>query len=252
MKYEQWKLEYRLLEIELSERIVLLTKIITKYLEWRNIDQPDYKIAIIVEAINKTLLTMPYLKPLSLRWALKIFTDASINNISAALIIDYLRKGYNHEIHKEILKQWHKDEMDNRIPEITDSAKEDLNRKARTEDFQRATESVKNNLVNLEDWYWKNAYLHLAKDLDFKPDEERVHYFEKMAIEMIEKELKSELAIPDLNRDKRSKSTKHLSELLTLEKDPELKARIDLLRKKLITMDFITKEYSKELEKQLR
>lgn len=252
MTYEFWKQEPLLREVEINKRIDIITGIISRYLAYRNISNSPEQQAIISNAINIELIRMPYLKKITVRWALHKFTDMANSNISAALIIDYLRKGYNHELHKEILKQWHKDEVDNRIPEITDSAKEEKNKEARKLAFDLATESVKNNLVNLDDWFWKNTYLYLAKDLEFRPDQEILDRFEKMAIEMIEKEIKAELANPDLNRDKRSKSTKHLSELLTLEKDPELKSRIDLLRKKLITMDFITREYSKQIEKQLR
>jgi hypothetical protein len=114
MKYEQWAVEpfIRDFDTRINKEVnpdildTEITRIIHNYLSFRNIQQSETQKAEMIAIILHEIINFPFLKSYTIRWALNEFTDLTNQNVSAAVLIGMIKKGYSHEKHKEVLKLW--------------------------------------------------------------------------------------------------------------------------------------------------
>lgn len=128
--------------------------------------------------------------------------------------------------------------------EPTEEQKEEMNMRARKECFEKCVEQVKSDKINFDKLYWKNAIQYLMKDVGLKLTKEKLSYYQEKAIQIVMAELKKELANVNVRRDERSRATILLADLMDRKiDDSDLKAKINLTRQKLVTMDYIYANY---------
>lgn len=240
MKFEIWIKEPFLRDVEFEHRAKELFKIMHGYLAYRNIDQTDQQKNNLVKFIIEEIKNLPFLKSYTIRWALNQFTDPTNHNVSAAVVLAMIKKGYSHEAHKEILKKWELSEPKNRIPEMSEAQKEELNAKARLDSWNVCVDQVANSNVDFSNPNWRNASYYLSKELAYTLTDELRRDFNDLAIKTIKKELKTVTRDVNASKEERSKATILLGDIISSNfEDQELQAKIDSLRQKLVVRNYI-------------
>lgn len=244
MKFEIWVEQEFLRNIPKGQRIIEVLKIIHNYLNYRNIEQSEKQKSDIAEFVLTEILNLVYLKSYTIEWALKEYCDPSNNSISAAVVMGAIKKAYASAQHKEIMEKWEAYDAPNRLAPITDGKREEMNRTARKEFFDKCVEQVKNDKVNFDTLFWHNAIQYLVKDIGLKLTQEQLAPYQERAVQMVMDDLKKELSNVNLRRDERSRATILLADLMDMKiDDSDLKAKINLTRQKLVTMDYIYANY---------
>ena len=240
MKFELWNAEPFLRDIPKGNRAEEILKIVHKYLDYRNIEQSEGQKIVLVEFILEEIKNLPFLKSYAIRWALNQFTDSTNHNVSAAVVMAMIKKGYSHEVHKETLKKWEVEDQKNRLAPLTEAPKEELNAKARADAWAVCVDQVANSNVDFENPNWRNAAYYLAKELTYSPNGDITATFNELAIETIKKELKlvtSDISAP---KDERQRATILFSDIISNNfEDKDLQSKIDSLRRKMIVRNYI-------------
>jgi hypothetical protein len=248
MKYEQWAVEpfIRDFDTRINKEVnpdildTEITRIIHNYLSFRNIQQSETQKAEMIAIILHEIINFPFLKSYTIRWALNEFTDLTNQNVSAAVLIGMIKKGYSHEKHKEVLKLWELADQKNRLPELTEAQKEDLNAKARADSWAVCVDQVANSSVDFENPNWRNAAYYLAKELAYKPNKAITEDFNTLAIQTIKNELKAVTNDLTASREERGKAIANFADLCNLNfEDKDLKGKVDSLRRKMIVRNYI-------------
>lgn len=239
MEYGTWNSEPFLREIELSKRSDLLIEMIVGYAKWRNILIDGKRIGETVDFILEEIINIPYLKLCTIKFALKKFTDENNQNISAAIILAMIKKAYQTEAHKAILKRWDQEDQQNRLAPLSDMQKEELNKKARLESWTWCCENLENTFDNP---HWLNAVKYLHKDLQYQPEKKFIDHYTNKAESIIFAEVQANKQNTSLSRDDHKIA---LKELLLIESrnihGSDLESRIINLRRKLICKEYILK-----------
>lgn len=240
MKFEIWNSEPFLRNLEIEERAKIILKIIHGYLGYRNIEFSERQKNDIVECVLTEIKNLPFLKSYAIRWALNQFTDSTNHNVSAAVVMAMIKKGYSHEIHKETLKKWEIEDQKNRLSTMTEAQKEELNAKARADSWAVCVDQVANSNVDFENPNWRNASYYLSKELAYTITDELRQDFNALALETIKKELKlvtSDISAP---KDERQRATILFSDIISNNfEDRDLQSKIDSLRRKMIVRNYI-------------
>lgn len=239
MNIESWKAEPFLKSIELPRRQVLLLELIDSYLKYRNITNTDIQKANMAEMISKEVTNYPYLKLRSIREALHKKTDPNNSNVSAAGIMAMIKSFYGSEEHKAAVNDWFESEKNNHIQEVSESSKEELNKKCREEGFNKCVEQVKEGNINLDNVNWTLAVLHLQKDIKLELTKEQRAKYEDQAINIVLNETKKILNNEQTSRNDRNTAARVVSELLDNKFDQDTKAKITNVRQKLICKSYI-------------
>lgn len=241
MEYGIWNSEPFLREIELSKRSALLIEVIAKYAKFRNILIDGKRLNEIVDFILDEIINIPFLKLYTIRYALTKFTDENNQNISAAIIMAMIKKAYQTETHKAILKRWDVEDQPNRLASLTDMQKDELNKKARLDSWNKCIELCKNG-QNMEDPNWINAIKYLYKDLAYQPEKKLIDHFENVAKSIIFAKVEHDKADITKSRDQHKASLKE-SLLIAANniEGSDIESRIVLLRRKLICKEYILK-----------
>ena len=244
MKFEIWIKEPFLRDVEFEDRAKELFKIMHGYLAYRNIDQTDQQKNNLVKFIIEEIKNLPFLKSYAIRWALNQFTDSTNHNVSAAVVMAMIKKGYSHEVHKETLKKWELEDQKNRLAPLTEAQKEELNAKARADAWAVCVDQVANSNVDFENPNWRNAAYYLAKELTYSPNADITATFNELAIETIKKELKAVTIDLNASKDERQRATILFSDIISNNfEDKDLQSKIDSLRRKMIVMNYIETNY---------
>ena len=240
MKFEIWNSEPFLRNLEIEERAKIILKIIHGYLGYRNIEFSERQKNDIVECVLTEIKNLPFLKSYAIRWALNQFTDSTNHNVSAAVVMAMIKKGYSHEVHKETLKKWEVEDQKNRLAPLTEAQKEELNAKARADAWAVCVDQVANSNVDFENPNWRNAAYYLAKELTYSPNADITATFNELAIETIKKELKAVTIDLNASKDERSRATILFSDIISNNfEDKDLQSKIDSLRRKMIVRNYI-------------
>lgn len=240
MKFEIWNSEPFLRNLEIEERAKIILKIIHGYLGYRNIEFSERQKNDIVECVLTEIKNLPFLKSYAIRWALNQFTDSTNHNVSAAVVMAMIKKGYSHEVHKETLKRWELEDQKNRLAPLTEAQKEELNAKARADAWAVCVDQVANSNVDFENPNWRNAAYYLAKELTYSPNADITATFNELAIETIKKELKAVTIDLNTSKDERSRATILFSDIISNNfEDKDLQSKIDSLRRKMIVRNYI-------------
>ena len=240
MKFELWNAEPFLRDIPKGNRAEEILKIVHKYLDYRNIEQSEGQKIVLVEFILEEIKNLPFLKSYAIRWALNQFTDSTNHNVSAAVVMAMIKKGYSHEVHKENLKKWEIEDQKNRLAPLTEAQKEELNAKARAESWAVCVDQVANSNVDFENPNWRNASYYLSKELAYTPTDDLRQDFNTLAIETIKKELKAVTIDLNASKDERSRATILFSDIISNNfEDKDLQSKIDSLRRKMIVRNYI-------------
>lgn len=241
MTFEIWNSEPFLREVEMGKRLTLLTKVIYDYALNRNIEVKDASKIAIVEYIIENQIHVPFLKLCTIKWALDKFTDPTNHNISAFIVFDLIKKAYQNEAHKAILKQWDILDQQNRLAPLSDMQKDELNKKARLDSWNKCIELCKNG-QNIEDPNWINAIKYLSKDLAYQPEKKLVQHFEDVAKSIIFAKVEQDKSDVTKSRDQHKVSLKE-SLLIAANniEGSDIESRIILLRRKLICKEYILK-----------
>ena len=187
------------------------------------------------------MINIPYLKLCTIKFALKKFTDENNQNISAAIILAMIKKAYQTEAHKAILKRWDLEDQQNRLAPLTDMQKEELNKKARLDSWNKCIELCKNG-QNIEDPNWINAIKYLSKDLAYQPEKKLIEHFDSIAKSIIFAKVEQDKTDVTKSRDQHKASLKE-SLLIAANniEGSDIESRITLLRRKLICKEYILK-----------
>lgn len=240
MEYGIWNSEPFLREIELSKRSALLIEVIAKYAKFRNILIDGKRLNETVDFILDEIINIPFLKLYTIRYALTKFTDENNQNISAAIILAMIKKAYQTEAHKAILKRWDVEDQSNRLAPLNDMQKEELNKKARFDSFQIISNDPN---LSFDNPNWLNAIKYLAKDMDYKPDPKQVERFHKIARDVIFEKLDKDKTDVTLSRDDHKKTLKELAQMVADQiEGSEVEGRIVNLRRKLILQEYINNQ----------
>lgn len=240
MKFELWNAEPFLRDIPKGNRAEEILKIVHKYLDYRNIEQSEGQKIVLVEFILEEIKNLPFLKSYAIRWALNQFTDSTNHNVSAAVVMAMIKKGYSHEVHKETLKRWELEDQKNRLAPLTEAQKEELNAKARADAWAVCVDQVANSNVDFENPNWRNASYYLSKELAYTLTDELRRDFNALAIETIKKELKAVTIDLNASKDERSRATILFSDIISSNfEDKDLQSKIDSLRRKMIVRNYI-------------
>jgi len=217
----------------MEDQIHLIRSVIEEYFLKRNIVNNKQQFDVIITTIHEWA-TRPgngYVKPCFLKWALETFTDVRNNNLSAMILVEYLKLGYKHEFHRNIVMKYEAAMEANRIPEKPLSV---LNVEARKLAWDKIVEMVKSGQIDYSSTWWVNAAAYLAKDLGFAP--------EKKYIEKMHEKAKS-IYICDLKRSKElSESKTEISEISRIIEKVTSGGEsegLTMLRRKLIVEDYI-------------
>lgn len=174
-----------------------------------------------------------YVKPCFLRWALSEFHDVRNNNVSASILIEYLKMGYKHDKHRQIVFKWEQAQEASRVPEKPVSI---LNAESRESSWAVISEMVKSGNVDYSHPLWLNAIKYLANDLKFSAEKK---YIEKMH------EKAKNIYTFDLERQRGQTESKteiqEIGRILDKVKAGGQSEGLDMLRRKLIVEDFIKK-----------
>lgn len=241
MEYGTWNSEPFLREIEFSKRSDLLIDTIGRYAKWRNILIDGIRLNEIIEFILDEIINIPNLKLCTIKWAITKFTDVNNQNISASIIMDMVKKGYQTELHRSILKRWDLEDQQNRLAPLSDMQKDELNKKARLDSWNKCIELCKNG-QNIEDPNWINAIKYLSKDLAYQPEKKLVQHFEDVAKSIIFAKVEQDKSDVTKSRDQHKASLKE-SLLIAANniEGSDIESRIILLRRKLICKEYILK-----------
>lgn len=253
IQYHSWKDEPFIRDLDQSFKVKEILGIIHKYLEYRNISQTTEQKQNLVEFLIEDLKALPFIKPITITWSLLYFTDPTHNNVAPAVMIDIIKKGYKSESHKMILKTWDEDQEKNRIPEITEAQKQELNDRALKDGWDRAVQAVEELRVNIDDWYWRQAYIYLHKMLEYVPPQDLIDRFNAQAEDDIKKEYERIQSGDVVTKDERAITARHISELTRKSiEDPNLQNKINLLRRKLICLDYLVKAKSIKINEEMK
>lgn len=180
MEIRQWAEEPFLKSLEQAQKIDIISVIISEYLAKRNINNDEKQFEVIVRTILEWV-DRPgnaYAKPCFLRWALSTFHDIRNNNISAFILVEYLKIGYKHEKHREIVFAYEQAKEAERIPEKAISV---LNAEAREKAWNNIKAMVISGKTDYDHPDWHNAIMYAWKDLDFKPEKKYIEKFGQIA-----------------------------------------------------------------------
>jgi hypothetical protein len=244
MIFETWASEPFLREVEINKRVILLSKLIHEYSMFRNIEVKEAQKISIVEYIIENQIHVPFLKLCTIKWAFDKFTDTNNHNISAYIVYDLIKKAYQSEVHKQIIKRWDSEDQKNRIAPMTEAQKQDMKREARLVSWNIVVDIVKSGKQEFNNLNWINAIKHLAFEIGFIPEKMDLDHFHDMAMGVIHKEIESDKNNPSLSREDQKKSLK--DSLLIVSKQiqgTDIESRINNLRQRLICEDYIKNKF---------
>lgn len=242
MKYQDWNNDLFVRSIPKDKRIISTLEIIDKYLRFRNIIQDDLQKAVIVNAIVDEAFYMPYLKFYTVRWSLHKYTDVNLHNISAAIILDMIKKGYSSKEQKDIMNQWIKDQekATNLLPDQNQETIEEKNRQARLSDFEKCVDHVNNNQVDFNKGCWKNGIQYLIKDIKLILTKEEIERYNDIAMNQVYGIYKAMQTDINASREVRQRAMIVSSDLLDKKiTDEEIRNEVIALRQKLVLKDYI-------------
>jgi hypothetical protein len=233
MDIQVWAQEPFLKSLTQNQKVEIISMVIAEYLAKRNIQNDDKQFQVILSTVLEWC-DRPgngYVKPCFLRWALATFHDVRNNNISAFILVEYLRLGYKHETHRNIVMQWEQAQEASRIPEKPVSV---LNAESRELAWNKIREMVLSGQIDYSSPWWLNAIKYLANDLNFKAEKK---YIEKMH------EKAKNIYIFDLEKQRQQTESKteiqEIGRILDKVKSGGQSEGLDLLRRKLIVEEFI-------------
>ena len=241
MEYGLWINEPFLRDLETPKKSLLLIEAISKYAKFRNILIEAKRIVETVDFLLEEIEKIHLLKLYTINYALKKFTDENNQNISAAIILAMIKKAYQTEAHREILKRWDQEEEKNRLAPLDEMQKEQLNKIARWDSWNVCIELCKNG-NDLDNPNWINAIKCLSKDFQYKPDKELIEHFDNIAKGIIFAKVEQDKADVTKSRDQHKVSLKE-SLLIAANniEGSDIESRITLLRRKLICKEYILK-----------
>lgn len=240
MKYELWASEPFLRTFELQEREMRILSILDKYLRFRNIVSTETRKAEMVDFIVSEMINIPYLKEYTIRWALHKFTDEKNQNVSAAIILAMIRKAVASEDHKAILKRWDNEDQASRIPQMSESQKEEKKKADRLFAWNIIVDLVKSGDSQFHNSNWIPAIKHLAFGIKYMPDELTHEHFNETAKEIVFKQIEDEKQNPSQSKDGRTKTLKDLVLIASNKiQGTDIESRINNLRQRLICENYI-------------
>lgn len=240
MTYEIWISEPFLREIELGKRLTTLTKLVHDYCNFRNIEVKEASKIAIVEYIIENQIHTPYLKLCTIKWALDKFTDPTNHNISAFIVFDMIKKAYQNDLHRSIIKRWDTEDEAKRIPQMTESQKEEKKKADRLFAWNIIVDLVKSGDSQFQNSNWIPAIKHLAFGIKYLPDELTQEHFNETAKDIVFAQIEADKQNPSLSKDDRTKTLKDLV-LIAANKiqGTDIESRINNLRQRLICEDYI-------------
>lgn len=240
MKYELWLNEPFLREMELQKRELRILEIIDGYLRYRNIVSTDTKKAEIVEFIVSETINNPFLKAYTIRWALYKYTDLKNQNVSAAHVMDMIKKGMSNEVHKAIVKRWDDEDQASRIPQMSESQKEEKKKADRLIAWNIVVDLVKSGDSQFHNSNWIPAIKHLAFGIKYLPDELTQEHFNETAKEIVFRQIEDDKQNPSQSKDDRTKTLKDLVLIAANQiQGTDIESRINNLRQRMICENYI-------------
>lgn len=240
MTFESWIKEPFLREIEINKRVIMLSKLIHEYSMFRNIEVKEAQKISIVEYIIENQIYVPHLKLCTIKWAFDKFTDTNNHNISAFIVFELIKKAYQNEFHKAIVKRWDTEDQASRIPQMSESQKEEKKKADRLFAWNIIVDLVKSGDSQYHNSNWIPAIKYLAFDLKYRPDDFVYDGFNTLAVETIVKQIEDDKQNPSLSKDDRSKTLKDLVLIASNKiQGTDIQSRINNLRQRLICENYI-------------
>jgi len=121
---QEWKRSPKVVE-DLIYSGVEITKLVTRYFLFKNIEPNAHNLAIIRDEVLKYCVSVPKIKLIDISLAIELYKVNDDNNISAAHVISLIKKYSLSEFRKKLFKLY-QDEPDDKLPEAAkeyDSAK---------------------------------------------------------------------------------------------------------------------------------
>ncbi len=240
MKIEQWNEEPFLRDLEIENQIILVTKAIHDYLDYRNIEQDKTQKLKLIKFVLEGLKRFPLAKTSFIIWSLEKFADKSNSNISAFMVMGAIEEGYKNDLYKSFIKQYLTTKQNSMVEQESESSKSERNRIARKESFDKISEMVNSGKTDYEHVLWLNCMNYIGNDLKYAPDQSIIDRFQTLAIKHITKDLKVIQADDNTKRDEKTKVFTYLAEIYNNQiEQPELISMIKLQRRKMVCEDYI-------------
>ena len=240
MIFETWIKEPFLREIEINKRVIMLSKLIHEYSMFRNIEVKEAQKISIVEYIIENQIYVPHLKLCTIKWAFDKFTDTNNHNISAFIVFDLIKKAYQNEFHKAIVKRWDHEDQASRIPQMSESQKEEKKKADRLFAWNIIVDLVKSGDSQFHNSNWIPAIKHLAFGIKYLPDELTHEHFNETAKEIVFRQIEEDKQNPSQSKDDRTKTLKDLVLIAANQiQGTDIESRINNLRQRLICENYI-------------
>ena len=240
MIFENWNKEPFLRDLTEEIKIKEISKVVHDYFDYRNIEQSLEQKKYIINYILDNLKSFPFAKTSLISWSMIKFADPKNNNISASLFQQLIDIGYKSELYRSFINQYYSQIEKNMISSESQETKDERNRIARKESFDKISQLVKSGKTDYTHVLWLNCMNYIGNDLQYRPDQETIDKFQQLAIKHVTKDLKVIQADDNTSRDERSKAFTYLSEIYNNEiEQAELISMIKLQRRKMICEDYI-------------
>jgi len=240
MDYNRWKIENFLVKLSDADLDLEILGLVHNYLIFRNIANSGEQKKELVKMLIPDIKKLQLLKSYTIDYAFKKYSNINSSNISVAVLFDMIKTCYFSAEHKSILKQWD-DDADKEKNRLEDPNKtEDKNKEARKECWDFVVDQVRSGKVDFSCWQWKGAISYLHKDLRYEASAQTWEDFNAKAVEMVKKENEAVISNPETPKTDRT-FYKRINEILKSGKfnEPDVKGKIDLLRRKLIVNQYI-------------
>lgn len=112
---QEWKQSPKVIEDPIFSGVEI-TKLVTRYFLFKNIEPNSHNLAIIRDEVLKFCVSIPKIKLLDISLAFELYKVNDDNNISAAHVIGLIKKYSASEFRKKLFKLY-QDEPDDKLPE---------------------------------------------------------------------------------------------------------------------------------------